>query len=197
LNAKVISSYRTLIDKCIFKHIVYVTYTILHTLCLRAHLLFSNNNFLEQFLAQLIFSNTKSAERTDVVFAEVKEVDVLSAVVVVTGVVEIVVVVVDTVDDSSSSITFSDELVLFIGSCKQHRILAVGHCTSSRTSSHINVANACTHTPGQSAIFAVLVKEFKKPVTLVQYIGSGEHKSAPWHDIVSATRKEPTVARLI
>jgi len=130
----------------------------------RAHLLFSNNNFLEQFLAQLIFSNTKSAERTDVVFTEVRKVDVLSAVVVVTGVVEIVVVVVDTVDDSSSSITFSDELVLFIGSCKQHRILAVGHCTSSRTSSHINVANACTHTPGQSAIFAVLVKEFKKPV---------------------------------
>jgi len=96
----------------------------------------------------------------------VKEVDVLSAVVVVTGVVEIVVVLVIVVDmvDDSSSITFSDELVLFIGSCKQHRILVVGHCTSSRTSSHINVANACTHTPGQSAIFAVLVKEFKKPV---------------------------------
>ena len=90
------------------------------------------------------------------------------SVVVVAGVVEIVVVltiVADTVEvnGSSSSIAFSDELVSFIGSCRQHRILIVGHSTSSRTSSHIIVANVCTHTPGQSAIFAVLVREFKKP----------------------------------
>lgn len=90
-------------------------------------------------------------------------------VVVVAGVVvEIVVTltaVVDTVEvGTSSSMAFSeDEAVPFIGSCRQQRILAVGHCTSSRTSSHINVANACTHTPGQSAVFAVLVREFKKP----------------------------------
>jgi len=38
LNAKIrVSSYLILIDKCTFKHIVYVTYTILHTLCLRTH----------------------------------------------------------------------------------------------------------------------------------------------------------------
>lgn len=94
----------------------------------------------------------------------------LSIVVVVAGVVEIVVVLTIVVDvvSSSSSIAFSDEPVLFIGSCRQHRILAAGHCTSSRTSSHIKVANACTHTPGQSAIFAVLVKEFKKPAYINQ-----------------------------
>lgn len=108
-------------------------------------------------------------KRTGVVFAEVEDMDALSAVVVAAGVVvEIVVVlnvVVDTVEvGCSSSMTFSeDEPVPFIGSCRQHRILDAGHCTSSRTSSHINVASACTHTPGQSAIFAVLVREFKKP----------------------------------
>lgn len=111
-------------------------------------------------------------------------------VVVVAGVVEIVVVltiVVDTVEvGSSSSIVFSDEPVPFIGSCKQHRILAAGHCTSSRTSSHINVASACTHTPGQSAIFAVLVKEFKKPDKKVL---AKESSSCPPTDPTNASRR--------
>lgn len=158
-------------EKCDKFFIRFTLYTYAHTniyvyVCIYRYILLSSNNFLGQFSVQLIFSNTKSAERTGVVFAEVKEVDVLSNVVVVAGVVEIVVVltVVDTVEvNSSSSIAFSDEPVPFIGSCRQHRILDAGHCTSSRTSSHINVANACTHTPGQSSTFAVLVREFKKP----------------------------------
>lgn len=93
----------------------------------------------------------------------------LSVVVVVAGVtVEIAVLLIAVVDSvvvgPSSSTAFSAyELVPFTGSCRQHCILAVGHCTSSKMSSHINVANVCTHTPGQSATFAVLVKEFKKP----------------------------------
>lgn len=96
------------------------------------------------------------------------------AVVVVGVVVEVIVfliVVMGSAEiDPSSSITFSeDDPVPFIASCRQHRILVMGHCTSSRTSSHINVANACTHTPGQSAIFAVLVKELKNPMHTKSY----------------------------
>lgn len=88
---------------------------------------------------------------------------------VVVGVVVVLIVLVNIVEvvGPSSSIVFSeDDPVPFIGSWRQHRILAAGHCTSSKTSSHIKVANACTHTPGQSAIFAVLVKEFKKPTNI-------------------------------
>lgn len=95
-------------------------------------------------------------------------------VVVVGVVVEIIVFLVVVMGSAeiglSSSMTLSeDDPVPFIGSCKQHRILVAGHCTSSSTSSHINVANACTHTPGQSAIFAVLVKEFKNPMHTKSY----------------------------
>lgn len=121
----------------------------------------------------------------------------LSVVVVVAGVVEIVVltIVVDTVevDGSSSSIAFSDE-VPFIGSCRQHRILADGHCTSSRTSSHINVANACTHTPGQSAIFAVLVNEFKKPDRKV--LAKESSSCAPTNPMSASRRTMPSGAAL-
>jgi len=91
--------------------------------------------------------------------------DVPRVVIVVAAVVVATIVVVDViVVDPSLSITFSeDDPVPFIGSSRQHRMLDVGHWTSSRTSSHIKVASACTHTPGQSAIFAVLVNEFKNP----------------------------------
>lgn len=103
-----------------------------------------------------------------------EEVDVPVIAVVVMGVVvevTVFLIVVGSAEiDPSSSIIFSeDDPVPFITSCRQHRILVVGHCTSSRTSSHINVANACTHTPGQSAIFAVLVKEVKNPINTKSY----------------------------
>lgn len=66
----------------------------------------------------------------------------------------------------SFSRRFSEEVpVPLIGASMQHRML-VGHCTCSRTSKHIKVANACTHTPGQSALLAVLVMESSKPMNI-------------------------------
>lgn len=128
---------------------------------------------------------------TSIGFTEMEEVDVSNIVVVVVGVVVGIIVFLIVVMNSadigpSSSMMFSEEPVPFIGSCRQHRILVVGHCTSSRTSSHINVANACTHTPGQSAIFAVLVKEFKNPDKKVL---AKESSSCPAIDPMSTTKR--------
>lgn len=45
----------------------------------------------------------------------------------------------------------------------QHFMLAVGHLMSSRTSKQINVASACTQTPGQSFEFSVDVIVSRRP----------------------------------
>ena len=72
----------------------------------------------------------------------VVEVVVGTVVVVVGVVVDIVVVSRISVTDVTLSTSFSDVSVLFNGPFTQHLMLAVGHGTSSKTSSQINVAKA-------------------------------------------------------
>merc|ERR1719430_849783 len=45
----------------------------------------------------------------------------------------------------------------------QQRMLLLGHCTSSSTVSHMRLARAWIHLPGQAATFAVCVTEPRSP----------------------------------
>ena len=47
----------------------------------------------------------------------------------------------------------------------QQRMLEEGHCTSSSTESHMRLARAWIHLPGQASTWAVLVTDPSRPAT--------------------------------